>query len=111
MAKTVDELTQIKLQLDAQYKPVYTVILNASDDNDEDTRTIYLKKYDRAILSAVQKLAGGPDPLKSIEAFIKNTYIGGDDLNEILSDLDMLRSLEEIVVDLITAKKAKLIKN
>ena len=110
MAKTKEELTSIEETLKATHKPLFTVEIPASD-NDEDTRTIFLKKYDRQILSAVQKIVATSDTLKAVEVFVKNTYVGGDDLNEIMNDLDMLRSLESVIVDLITVKKASLKKN
>ena len=110
MAKTQDELDKIKAELQLTNKPVFTVTIDADDDGLE-TRTIFLKKFDRNILSAVQKLASGADALKAVEVFIKNTFIGGDDLQEILGNFDMMRSLEGVVVDLIAVKKATISKN
>ena len=110
MAKTQEELDLIKGQLTAQYGKVYTIEIPVDEDEDE-VRTIFLKKFDRATLSVVQKLASGTDSLKAVETFIKNTYIGGDDINEIMNNLDMIRSLESVVVDLISVKRAIIKKN
>jgi hypothetical protein len=109
--KTQEELKTLFSQLSAQHKPIYTIEIPLAEDEAE-FRTIYLKKYDRALLSAVQKLvSAGSDSLKAIEVFVKNTYVGGDDLNEILNNLDMLRSLEGVVVELMQTKTATIKKN
>ncbi len=110
MGKTQEDLSKIKADLELQFKPVYTVEI-PTDEDELETRTIFLKKFDRVILSAVQKMAQGNDSLKAVEVFIKNTYIGGDDIKEIMDDLYMLRSLESVVVDMISVKKAKISKN
>ena len=110
MSKTEQELEQIKTELVAKYGKVYTVTIPVDEDETE-TRTIYLKKFDRVTLAAVQKMAAGSDSLKAIEVFIKNTFVGGDDMFEVLNDFDMLRSLESVVIDLISVKKATLKKN
>lgn len=110
MAKSVEELAKIKSELEAVHKPLYTVEI-PTDEDEMETRTIYLKKFDRTILSAVQKMAQGNDELKAVEVFIKNTYVGGDDINEILNDLYMLRSLQSVVVEMVSVKKAKISKN
>lgn len=108
--KTKEELASIKEVLKATHNPLYTVEIPVNEDSDE-TRCIFLKKFDRQTLSAVQKIVSSSDTLKAVEVFIKNTYVGGDDLTEIMGDLDMLRSLESVIVDLITVKKATLKKN
>ena len=108
--KTEQELKEIKTSLAASYTPIYTIEVPL-DEDELEYATIFLKKYDRIVLSALQKLVTGPDPLKAIEFYIKNCYLGGDDINLILNNLDALRACEGVVVDMITAKKAKLSKN
>jgi len=110
MAKTQEELAAIKLTLQATHKPLFTIVVPVDEDETE-TRTVFLKKFDRQVLSAVQKLATGPDPVKAVEAFVKNTYVGGDDISEIINNFDMLRSIEPVIIEMITAKRATLIKN
>jgi hypothetical protein len=110
--KTAKELQDIKKDLDSKHTKVYTIEIPLSDDDDETTfKTIFLKKFDRVTLSIVQKLAQGNDPLKAVEVFIKNTYLGGDDLNAVLADFEALRRLEGVVVQLIHTKTATLKKN
>ena len=92
MAKTKEELQTIEDTLKAIHKPLYTVEIPAGEDTDE-TRTIFLKKFDRQTLSAVQAImTKSSDAFKAVEVFLKATYIGGDELTEILNDLDMVRS-------------------
>jgi len=108
--KTEEELKTIKEALSAVHKPLYTLEIDLEDD-EMTIATIYLKKYDRITLSAVQKLATSGDALKATEAFLKATYVGGDDLSLVLNNLDALRSCEQAVVDMISVKAAKLSKN
>ena len=108
--KTQDELEAIKTTLALTHKMIYTIEI-ATDEEETEFRTIFLKKFDRACLAAVQKVASGGDSLKAVEVFLKNTYIGGDDVAEIINDLHMLRSIEGVVIDLITVKKASIKKN
>ena len=109
--KTQEELLKIKETLDLTNKRVYTVVVPLSDEDDCEEATIYLKKFDRPLLSSLQKLITGPDSLKAVEVFLKNTYIGGDDLNLVLTNFDALRSCEGAVVEIISVKKATLKKN
>ena len=110
MAKTPQELAEIKTSLALTNNPIYTIEIPV-DEDELETRTIFLKKFDRTTLSAVQKMASSADVLRATEVFIKNTYIGGDDLTEILANLYMLRSLESVVIDLVSVKKASIKKN
>lgn len=108
--KSKEELAQTFTELSVQFKPLYTIEVPLTDS--DEFRTIFLKKYDRQLLSAVQKLVTtGSDSLKAIEIFVKNTYVGGDDLTEIFNNLDMLRSLESVVVELMQTKTATIKKN
>lgn len=108
--KTKEELDSIKLELQKSHKPLYTITIPVDDEGTE-FRTIYLKRFDRVTLSAVQKIATGPDALKAVEVFIKNTYVGGDDVQEVLANFEMVRSLEAVVVEMISVKKASISKN
>lgn len=108
--KTEDELKAIKADLDGKFKPVFTITVPLNDDETEQA-TIFLKKFDRSILTAVQKLAGGADSLKATEVFLKNCFIGGDDLALVLENFDALRAIESVMIELVTAKKAVLKKN
>ena len=108
--KTKEELEKIKAELMLIHNPLYTIDVPVDEDEIE-FRTIFLKKFDRTTLNVVQKLATGNDSLKAVEVFLKNCIVGGDDLNEIISNLDMLRSLESVVVEMISVKQAKLKKN
>ena len=108
--KTQEELDQLKESLSAIHKPLYTITVPLDEDETE-TATIFLKKFDRTTLAAVQKVAVGGDSLKATEIFLKATFLGGDDLSLVLGNLDALRACESVVIELITAKKAKLAKN
>jgi hypothetical protein len=108
--KTQDELSAIKAELALKHKPLYTITVPLNDD-DTEFATIFLKKFDRLTLSAIQKAASGTDPLKSTEIFLRNTFVGGDSIDLIISNLDALRAVESVMLDLVSAKKAVLSKN
>ena len=97
-------------ELKSKYKTVYTVIAPLNDEETEHA-TIYLKKPDRIIYSIVSKLASGNDPLKAIEAALKNLYIGGDKLDLILENDEALMSCESAIVEILKKKEAVLKKN
>src|ERR1035437_6109815 len=108
--KNEKELADLKEQLSAQFKPLYTVTVPLNDDETEFA-TIYLKKFDRNTLAVVQKLSNGPDPLKAVETFMKNCYVGGDDIKLITENLDALLSCNSILGQLLTVKQCELKKN
>lgn len=108
--KTQEELAIIKEALSQTHKPVYTLTIDLDDEGTE-TATIFLKKYDRTVLAATQKIATSGDSLRATETFLKATYIGGDELAPILANIDALRSCEGAVIEMISVKKAKLSKN
>ena len=108
--KTKEELDSLEVTLKAQYGTIYTVGVPVEDSDEE--RTIFLKKIDRNTLAAAQKImSSSSDTFKVVEMIIKNTYVGGDELAEILSNFDMIRSLESVIVEMMTVKKATLKKN
>ena len=97
-------------KLKEKYKTIYTIIAPLNDEETEHA-TIYLKKPDRIIYSIVSKLAGGSDPLKAIEAALKNLYIGGDKLDLVLENDEALMSCESAIVEILKKKEAVLKKN
>src|ERR1700722_20188130 len=108
MAKTKEEIAQIKAALKAQYNQLNEIEIE--NDNGEVSRTIFLKKLDRNTLSAVLKIIK-QDELKGSEVLLRNTYVGGDDLDEIVNDLEMLLGIQSVLGNLFTAKSAKLKKS
>ena len=109
--KTQEELLKIKETLDLTNKRVYTVVVPLSDEDDCEEATIFLKKVDRTILSALNKLINGADSLVAVEFYLKNTYLGGDDIKLVLGNFDALRACESTIVEMIHVKKATLKKN
>lgn len=108
--KTIEELEKIKTQLKTKYSKVYEVIVPLDEDDVNKTATIFLRKPDKTTRSIVGKLIQS-DPIKAVEAALKNIYIGGDDLNEVLNYEDTIPSIEEVIVELLTVQKATLKKN
>src|ERR1035437_10270149 len=103
--KTEKELEDIKAELDLKFDKITTVRIPSNDSRTE-FRTLFLKKLDKLTLDAVQKLSA-TNSQKAVEVFFKNTLIGGDDISEILSDFDMSRTAESVVVELISFRRAE----
>ena len=70
---------------------------------------MFLKKPDRTVRSIIGSLA--KDPIKAVEAALKNLYVGGDSLNIVTSNDDALVSCEDAIVEMLVVQKAVLKKN
>jgi hypothetical protein len=108
--KTEKELTEIKTALSRQFTPIYTLVVPINDDETQFA-TIFLKKADRMIMSMLTKLLSAGDMYKAIEAYLKATYIGGDDLTLITTNDDALMACEGSIAEMIQRKQATLKKN
>jgi hypothetical protein len=109
--KTKQELENDLALLKAQHKTVYSIEVPLDEDASEHA-TIYLKKYNREIYSMVNSLiAKGKDSLTAVEAFLRGCYIGGDDLEIVVNNLDALIACETPVVQIMSKYSAVLKKN
>lgn len=108
--KTQDELSKEKTELTAKYGKIFELVVPLDQDDLSKTATLFLKKPDKATRSIVDTLARR-DGLKAVEAGLKNMYVGGDTLNDVLSNDDALASCEESVVEALQLQKATLKKN
>ncbi len=89
---------------------VYSVIVPLDPDNADDTATIYLKRSNRIITSAVRKTAQS-DALKGVETALKSLYIGGDSLAIVTGNDYAVQSCESAVVEILSVQEATLKKN
>ena len=108
--KTPEELAAIKETLKAKHKKVIEVEIPMDEDDANVTATIFLKKPDNTTRAILAKLVE-KDPMKALEATVKNIYIGGDDINEVLKNEDALPSLDTVIADLLQVQKAVIKKN
>lgn len=108
--RTKEELEQELKTLKAKYGTVYSVTIALNEDKPNETATIFLKKSDRITTAIVRKFLN-TDPTKSIEAGLKNLYIGGDDLNLIVTNDDALLGCESALVEIMNKQEAVLKKN
>jgi hypothetical protein len=70
--------------------------------NDE-VATIFVKKADRKVFDAGSAIMG-KNELRGTEVFLRGMYLGGDDLEELLKDLDCLRQLSYSLAELLAIK-------
>jgi hypothetical protein len=105
--------TELKLEFEKlkQLHKNVSTIQAPLDDEGTKFATLFLKRADRATHAVVGKLAQGNDPLKAVEACLKNCYIGGDDLNTVLNDEEALMSCEIAIVEFLQKRLAILKKN
>jgi hypothetical protein len=108
--KTPEELEIIKAELKQKYKKVNQITIPCDEDDLSKHFTIFVKKPDQTTRSIVSKLVD-KDWYRAIEAAVKNIWIGGDDLNEVLKFDDALASLDNPITELLKVEKAELKKN
>ncbi|MCD6017281.1 MAG: hypothetical protein K0S53_402 [Bacteroidetes bacterium] len=108
--KTKEELTTEFEALKNKYGTVFTITAPL-DDEGVKTATIFLKKADRMTHAIVNKLYGGADPSKAIEACLKGNYIDGDELALITNDDDALLACEAPLVEYLARRTASIKKN
>ena len=80
------------------------------DFEDENSKvTIYLRKLDRVVYSAVKKLMA-KDAIQAMEAFVRSLYIGGEKVDTALT-FDGLRSMDDGIYEMMESKKGTIKKN
>lgn len=110
MFKSEAELKEIKEALKKKHGKVYEITVPMDEDDASKTATMFLKKPGKETRSIVATLVQ-KDPIRAVEAAIKNLYIGGDDLNVILANEDSVPACEDAIVEMLTVQKATLKKN
>lgn len=96
--------------LKATHGTVYTLIVPLNPDNDQEIATIYLKRSNRIVTSAVRKVAQ-QDALKGVETAINSLYIGGDAKDLVTKNDYAIQSCEGPVVEILSVQEATLKKN
>lgn len=97
------ELAEAKARLGC---PLWLLTTYINDD-EEQPRTIILKKPNRLTRTASEKVAK-TDPYKGVETFLRGMYVGGDDLEEIIKNDDALMIAGETLIDLIKVREGNL---
>lgn len=104
---TTEEQDKLIAELKAKHGTVYTLTVHDSTDK---PITVYLRKMDRLVYKTVSALIQ-KDELTGVESLLRQLYIGGDNLESIINDFDLLRSAESTIVELLQAKQGELKKN
>lgn len=108
--KTPEDLAKIKEALQLKHKKVIEVEVPMDEDDESVTATIFLRKPDNVTRSIIAKLVD-KDPMKALEATLKNIYIGGDELSVVLANEDALPSLDGVIAQMLDVQKAVIKKN
>lgn len=108
--------TEIELNLELEklkntHGKVRELVVFLDTDDETKTATLFLKKPDKSTRSMVNKLVAQDKYDRAVEACLKALYVGGDDLNLVLSNDDAIESAGMGVVELLTVQKAILKKN
>ena len=109
--KTETELNLEKEKLKATHGVVREMLVYLDTDDEDKTATIFLKKPDKSTRKMVGKLVDGGKFDIAVESCLKALYIGGDELNLILSNDDAIESAGMGVVELLKVQQATLKKN
>lgn len=107
MAKSKEELKAIlkELKSSPNNKGMKIFALQTFiDENEDESRTIFLKRPNRMIRSAAEKVMKN-DTYKGIETFLRGMYLGGDDVEEIIKNDDALITAGESIVEIIEIKR------
>lgn len=107
MAKSKEELKEIlkEIKSNPSNKGMKVFALQTFiDEDDNESRTIFLKKPNRMIRSAAEKVMK-TDTYKGIETFLRGMYLGGDDLEEILKNDDAFMIAGESIIEIVEIKK------
>ncbi len=104
MSKTEKELQTELAEIKAKHAgiPIFKLETFINED-DEQKRTIFLRKPTRLVRSAGEKVAA-TDAWKGVETFLRGMYLGGDDIDEIVKNDDALMIAGECVMDIIKLK-------
>lgn len=98
-------------ELSLKYSTIYTLILPITDREDSEFSTLYLKTIDRDTMSAIRKIASGADPYRAIELALKNLYVGGDNLEDVLKSDEAILTAEQYIMEIMEKKRGSLKKN
>ncbi|MCP4503690.1 MAG: hypothetical protein GY822_27495 [Deltaproteobacteria bacterium] len=104
MSKTEKELQTELAEIKGKHAgiPIFKLETFINED-DEQKRTIFLRKPTRLVRSAGEKVAA-TDAWKGVETFLRGMYLGGDDIDEIVKNDDALMIAGECVMDIIKLK-------
>lgn len=108
--KNKEELESELIELKKKYGKVATLVVPLDEDDTTLVATLYLKRPDRTTRSMIGKLAT-QDSNKAIEAGLKNLYVGGDLLNDVLSNDYAFACSENGIVEVLSVQPSTLKKN
>ena len=72
---------------------------------------IYLKKVEREIFTAANKIYSAKDEITTCEYLLKNIWIGGYPVDAILKDFDALKNCAATIMPVLFVKAGELKKN
>lgn len=109
--KTQEELDAELNTLKQKYGIVRTFICPLDTDDETNVATVFLKKPDKGTRDMVSKLVKKEMSEKAIAACLKQLYIGGDNLDLILTNDDAMEAADFGVAELLMVQKATIKKN
>lgn len=109
--KTEEQLNQDRESFKASVGKFNEIQVFLDEEDETKTATVFLKKPDGKSRSLVSTLITDKKFNKAVEAFLRNRYLGGDDLDVILSNDYAMASVEESIVEMLHVRKSILKKN
>ena len=103
------ELTEEQLQmLVAQYPKSSAAIF---ENGKEEKVCVYLKKVEREIFVAGNKIYSSKDEITTCEYLLKNLWIAGVPQEEIIKDFEALKNCAATIIPMLYVKAGELKKN
>lgn len=111
-----EDYTKIKGQLSeedvqklvAQYPKSSSAIF---ENGNGELVCVYLKKVEREVFTAANKIYSVKDEVTTAEYLLKNIFIGGYPVDEILKDFDCLKNCAGTIMPVLFVKAGELKKN
>lgn len=94
-------------ELKSKHGTVYTLTV---EDSKGKEITVYLKEMDRVAFKAISSFMQ-KDEITGTESMLKSLYVGGDDINLIIGDLQAIRNAGVTMLPILQTKTGELKKN
>jgi len=108
--KTTEDLSEEDLisKLKAKHGKIFAATCFMEGDEDQP-KTLYLKKPSMITRKAAAAIHEAHGEDESAKVYMKDMYIGGDSLDEVIADDEAFLTLKNLIIELILPKTGKLI--
>ena len=105
----IGQLSEEEVQILVNMHPKSSSALFENENG--DMVCVYLKKVEREIFTAANKIYASKDEITTCEYLLKNIWIGGYSVESILKDFDALKNCAATIMPVLFVKAGELKKN